>query len=94
MYTCKHGTSIRIDCTACFDEGADYIPEVETTLEHDHEIIGRIGCRRCTLDASAPELFSAIKELVNYIRCEYTASHPLCEAADRADKAIDKAEGR
>lgn len=62
------------------------IPDVERELE---EAIGDAH-----LIAAAPDLLATLRELVRYVRDEFSCSHPLCEAADRARAAIAKAEGQ
>ena len=45
------------------------------------------------LIAAAPDLLATLRELVRYVRDEFSCSHPLCEAADRARAAIARAVG-
>lgn len=45
------------------------------------------------LIAAAPDLLATLRELVQYVRDEFSCSHPLTEAADRAHAAIARATG-
>lgn len=44
------------------------------------------------LMASAPALLAALRELVQGVRDEFSCSHPLNEAANRASAAISQAQ--
>ena len=67
-------------------------PDQVSDSDHKAACLDDEGWRATVnLVAAAPELLTKLKELADYVRCEFASSEPLCQRAEEAMALVSKA---